>query len=742
MLGLGSTGRLGSMGRPPPSWYSRISHTTIACIHDGLSAPATTVFVSGFDEENDAVHGTALREADIREIAKLPNGVSRDVLHCSAPMSVERESCEHTGMTHPHYEIVAVSSLLVFPRPLLSPPPCPLAAPGTANMRCGDAYFRDMAPCPTVVDVTCPKEACNHVRTTPCTEYCREINSGQPKLCENLVSKLCSICRVNSTSVQCYRDLPECSRDVTKRLDCGHDVSWKCGDSEDPTTIDGFQCRGCLLPMWKELAEYAPTALDVCSAITSLKAKIQNAVTSLFPESEFVFLDSGAQGKFSNDFENHLVKVRRVILMKMYDILQQGNGPLPELPPVPTGGCGDFLDSYDIVISTKDDIYSQHRQTKYGAGTLLRHLTPEAVRTIHGNKESADGSVTIIVGVAFRNRALDGTPQFAPGKMLGNGKASDKKACKAANRVRMSYMDQGYDSVVFENDKALRTAVYWHTKQCMAFASVKIKLCRLCHICRDIVPDNNGFLCLSHHIVCWDCMRARIAAAGAEVDVVGRAVDDSGNMTCAECQHPITAKCVVSADGPADVQEALEKLKIDIISRKRIKEELAAQEMRLKAEFDEILRLEDADERDVATAVYKIVNEILTLKCPRCKMAFDSFVGCFALTCANSACRAGFCAWCLADCNGDAHRHVAQCRSNPCTGNVFGTLAEFSSHHDRRRREEVKDLLSGKPEKVKKVVFEKLEVQLKAFGILAADILVPAGRPGVPRVNALASGSW
>ena len=47
-----------------------------------------------------------------------------------------------------------------------------------------------------------------------------------------------------------------------------------------------------------------------------------------------------------------------------------------------------------------------------------------------------------------------------------------------------------------------------------------------------------------------------------------------------------------------------------------------------------------------------IVEEILTMRCPRCKMAFADFTGCNALYCAYAGCGANFCALCFKDCGG------------------------------------------------------------------------------------------
>lgn len=85
-----------------------------------------------------------------------------------------------------------------------------------------------------------------------------------------------------------------------------------------------------------------------------------------------------------------------------------------------------------------------------------------------------------------------------------------------------------------------------------------------------------------------------------------------------------------------------------------------------------------------------IVEEILTLKCPRCSCAFLDFDGCFALTC--SSCKCGFCGWCLNDCGRDAHPHVLSCPAKPRAKEnetYFGTFEQFLGAQRKRRRQEL-----------------------------------------------------
>ena len=89
----------------------------------------------------------------------------------------------------------------------------------------------------------------------------------------------------------------------------------------------------------------------------------------------------------------------------------------------------------------------------------------------------------------------------------------------------------------------------------------------------------------------------------------------------------------------------------------------------------------------------RIIEDILTLKCPQCKKAFFDFDGCFALKCSN--CKCGFCGWCLQDCGQDAHQHVRTCRSKPPGADVFfGSRREFEKTQAQRQTAELRNFLS------------------------------------------------
>jgi chemotaxis protein histidine kinase CheA len=105
-------------------------------------------------------------------------------------------------------------------------------------------------------------------------------------------------------------------------------------------------------------------------------------------------------------------------------------------------------------------------------------------------------------------------------------------------------------------------------------------------------------------------------------------------------------------------------------------------------------------EREADDCKRHIAEQILTLKCPRCGQGIYDFNGCFALACSRADCQAGICAWCLTDCDTDAHAHVANCprglhdlRQNP----VYGTLDQFHQVHHARKTKELRAYLAGLP---------------------------------------------
>uniref|UniRef100_A0A0G4GZE6 RING-type domain-containing protein n=1 Tax=Chromera velia CCMP2878 TaxID=1169474 RepID=A0A0G4GZE6_9ALVE len=147
----------------------------------------------------------------------------------------------------------------------------------------------------------------------------------------------------------------------------------------------------------------------------------------------------------------------------------------------------------------------------------------------------------------------------------------------------------------------------------------------------------------------------------------------------------------------------------------------------METEFKE--RLQRALREDGAQRkVREIAEDILTLKCPRCRSAFLDYEGCAALTCAT--CRCGFCAYCLRDCGRDAHGHVPDCAVAIEIGNRkkirFGMFPDRPGSTDRsmwslflreRQGDRVKEAVRGLEAEDRAEVMRLLNPLLNERGI-------------------------
>ena len=123
-----------------------------------------------------------------------------------------------------------------------------------------------------------------------------------------------------------------------------------------------------------------------------------------------------------------------------------------------------------------------------------------------------------------------------------------------------------------------------------------------------------------------------------------------------------------------------------------------------------------------------IINNIMTLLCPHCKMAIFDFVNCFAVKHESDdshlkyGCGLYFCGWCLAKCesSGDCHSHVRKCRHSMNPGNAYGNFpVDFDAAHAKRRKELIRRYLQvgiSDPQDRKKVHLA-IQKELNELGV-------------------------
>jgi len=160
---------------------------------------------------------------------------------------------------------------------------------------------------------------------------------------------------------------------------------------------------------------------------------------------------------------------------------------------------------------------------------------------------------------------------------------------------------------------------------------------------------------------------------------------------------------------------------VQAAAEQAVVERMAAERLRLAA-------LSEADQQALRVRT-RIVEEILTLKCPRCAKAFLDFEACSALSCSDQAghgCGSQFCGFCLALCgiNADAHRHVAQCPQNTNPGrNVFGPLENFEEAQRTRRLRLLCEYLAPMAVQQRDRAMQDCEAELRNLGLARAEIL-------------------
>jgi hypothetical protein len=237
------------------------------------------------------------------------------------------------------------------------------------------------------------------------------------------------------------------------------------------------------------------------------------------------------------------------------------------------------------------------------------------------------------------------------------------------------------------------------------------------------MPNTEGLACKKRcgAFTCWDCLQQSFKMALKPGAIQGCCSAD-GDLLCSEvkCRHPISVQNLA----PEAVLEAHEALKLKVVVAKEVDKALKHQRVQLEAEYLRIEKINNTDEKVAAKLHLKIVNEVLTLRCPRCQTAFLDFDGCFALRCWNDTCCCGICAWCLKDCGFDAHSHVRVCPERQGEG-YYSALLVFENHHRRRKASVARALIQqelGENKTATALLKEMLRKELAALKIPIDDL--------------------
>lgn len=639
--------------------------------------PSSVQLQADITEDGKSQEVTVYKEGNIGVPAPLPLGFPQDALRCVKPAMLVRE-CGHE---------IAVA--------------------------CADVFFGKIPKCTAVQDITC--QECKHVRKVPCRT--------QNDKCRNKVDKRCGVCNIADHSVECYAEAKCHNTNVSAKLGCGHEGKWKCGTDKDPR-LGEVPCLGCISDKWKAGPWEPPPDSKFEDQLRDLaKRKIPDDTQILdawkipfdltLPQKQMKLLRNSVLAALNNPRKPVVDGLREfsgILDMTKYDVvfIQMNPKSVPREAEERKGEAELSASEPGTYFHTNDmearESWSRREFTNgstpqhYGSGARFGLLDSESFKC--GN----DNAVTICVGVIFRAQILLNTAPFHTGNL-------DEEGRRKSNQQKITQQAQGFDSVDVLTPAKQPTGqrVYW--SPCgIPLYFLAAKPLWSCGICLESKLRHEGIHCAQKHFFCWDCY-----VRGFEAKKI---LNPNGQIRCLtpSCQHSFSMRDIYALQPPADLFKQLE----DKILMHRIETATRSvatdTEERVRAEYERILAIKNKIEQDSEILKIEIIEKILVLKCPRCRLAFQDFLNCCAITC---RCGAGFCAWCLQDQGADAHAHVMHCNEKP--EDVQGVFCEppvWEAHQVKRRKALVlQRLQTTEPREVAVLTLGKLHDTLARLGI-------------------------
>uniref|UniRef100_A0A0G4HPK4 RING-type domain-containing protein n=1 Tax=Chromera velia CCMP2878 TaxID=1169474 RepID=A0A0G4HPK4_9ALVE len=243
-----------------------------------------------------------------------------------------------------------------------------------------------------------------------------------------------------------------------------------------------------------------------------------------------------------------------------------------------------------------------------------------------------------------------------------------------------------------------------------------------CIVCYEVVLCSRVVSCTapSPHFLCAPCLNGHVEAltrVDAEYsDVRARFKAGDCKVTCVHvgCPSEPFSAPALSRHLSRETHALWEGARAEA-SEERVRREM-------EEEFTERLR-KALEEGGAQVKVREITEDVLTLKCPRCRAAFVDFAGCAALTCGS--CNCGFCGYCLKDCGRDAHNHVPRCgvardlgaRLHVQFGLFTASFQDWERFQKERQRDKVREVLQRLSAEERSKVTQLLQPLLQERGI-------------------------
>ena len=153
---------------------------------------------------------------------------------------------------------------------------------------------------------------------------------------------------------------------------------------------------------------------------------------------------------------------------------------------------------------------------------------------------------------------------------------------------------------------------------------------RTCYICMEPWPRDQGLECdaAARHFACDECFSAHVSRLEALCEADGGRV-----KCCASDWGGCTARFTLQAAAQHATPLAFETLQrhVDDLKHVAMQGEFEQWKERFEAEF-----AAKSEQERRALAARRHVEEMMDLRCPKCRGVFGQFTGCAALTCASA----------------------------------------------------------------------------------------------------------
>ena len=313
---------------------------------------------------------------------------------------------------------------------------------------CSEAYrFKGLGECQEIKTHTCAD--CHLEKQLHCHELRRQEKAGAFDPCANILSKRCSVCKINECEIPCSVSLVTCNRQVEGELSCGHFVSWECGTDPDPRFDESFVCLGCEIPRWKNLLDSTVPTADKSDFFIAIHKRIERCMYGVYAIEN--------EEPISLSIDNHIQSLV-LYFRKLVDLIEKKK-VRPQRAPAKLLAVEDVHKYYRVVFKPCHDIshmpheeglkalatsFSQPIPTPYGHGVHINSFSQQQMELVKPPDNGDDGVIAITVGVAFCFNQCIQPPPFTAEKDM---KKMNAENIKKVNKRAVNFQEAGFDCV-------------------------------------------------------------------------------------------------------------------------------------------------------------------------------------------------------------------------------------------------------------------------------------------------------